>query len=260
MLIEVTIKKRLALYLNLALKPLDAQVVKLPSATRAAVSRVDPYSDNSASAADPDTRRVLNLLGYTKSSGSDYRAEKYPAGYHSIEMGGKVYRGQRNPAQRLAPVPFDFKGKSVLDIGCNQGGMLFAVADRISYGVGVDFDSRMINAANRVRSYKQQHNLDFYVFDLEKENFGYLQDFLHGRKVDIVFLLSVCMWIENWRDLIDWVSGITDHVLFETNGSPEQQREQEQYLSRKFHDVLEVAAQSDDDPGQKLRRLLLAAK
>ena len=256
----MTIKKRLALYLNLALKPLDAQIVKLPSACQTAVSRIDPYSDGPAHDSEPDTRRVLNLLGYTKSSGSDYRAERFPAGYHSIDIGGTLYQGQRNPAQRLASVPFDFQGKSVLDIGCNQGGMLFAVADKVSYGVGVDYDSRMINAANRVRSYKQQRNLDFYVFDLEKENLDYLQDFIRSRKVDIVFLLSVCMWIRNWTQLIDWTSGITDDVLFETNGSREQQKEQAQYLERKFPNVIEVAAQSDDDPGQKFRRLLLASK
>src|SRR5574337_1044888 len=71
--------------------------------------------------------------------------------------------------------------------------MLFSIADRIRSGVGVDYDYKMINVANRIRSYKGTANLDYYVFDLEKENLELLRNFIQSQKVDIVFLLSVCM-------------------------------------------------------------------
>ena len=57
----------------------------------------------------------------------------------------------------------------MLDIGCNQGGMLYELSNRIKYGVGIDYDSRMINVANKIKSHNKLNHLDYYVFDLEKE-------------------------------------------------------------------------------------------
>ena len=147
---------------------------------------------------DRETRKVLNLLNYTKQSDSTYNAELYDSGYHSIQLKEFTFSGQRKPDERLADVPFDFTDKIVLDIGCNQGGMLFAVADRARRGIGLDYDARMINAANRIKAYKELGNADFFVFDLEKENLNVIDNFLPDTRVDIVFLLSVCMWVHNW--------------------------------------------------------------
>ena len=45
----------------------------------------------------------------------------------------------------------------------------------------------------------------FEIRDLENEKLAYLQDLLPTEKVDICFLLSVCMWLTNWKELIDFV-------------------------------------------------------
>ena len=127
---------------------------------------------------------------------------------------------------RLEDIPFSFDNLSVLDIGCNQGGMLYELSNRIKFGVGVDYDSRMINVANKMKSHCKLNNLDYFVFDLEKENLDYLSDFLPEDKVDVVFLLSICMWIENWREVVAKIPTISRKLIFESNGKPEQQQEQ----------------------------------
>lgn len=209
---------------------------------------------------DRGTRKIINLLNYTKSSKSSYDGAGYDVGYHSFNINGKQFRGQRDPEQRFSKVDYDFTGKSVLDIGCNQGGMIHQVAGIIEHGVGIDYDSRMINVANRIRAFNKSTNTDFYVFNLEDENLEYIRDYLPDHSIDICFLLSVCMWIENWQDVIRFCHDISQHLLFETNGSVEQQEEQIAFLNEIYSSVDLRSATSDDDPGQSKRKLLLCKK
>jgi 2-polyprenyl-3-methyl-5-hydroxy-6-metoxy-1,4-benzoquinol methylase len=203
----------------------------------------------------PEVVRVVNLLNYTKTSQSAYSGEKFPAGYHTIELPGLNLPGQRDPKERIRLIPFDFAGKTVLDIGCNQGGMLFALPSEIRHGVGIDYDHRLVNAANKVRSHSKIPNLDFYVFNLEKEDLNLIRDFLPAEKMDVAFLLAVCMWIENWRDVVRFASKVCDAMLFEANGKPEQQQEQVDFLKAIYTNVQLLQEQSLDDPLQKKRKL-----
>lgn len=206
---------------------------------------------------DCESRKVLNLLNYTKSSDSDYAARKFESAYHTIRLGEHQFAGQRNPWQRLADVPFEFDGATVFDIGCNQGGMLFCLRDRIREGIGIDYDYRMINAAHRIRAFNSANNLHFYVFDLEKEDLDLLTNFIPSQGIDIVFLLSVCMWIRNWRAVIRKAREIAPCLLFETNGSHQQQNDQVFFLREQFASVDLIRDSSPDDPGQKARRLYI---
>jgi len=219
-----------------------------------------PLDDDAPDGTDVEVRKLLNLVAYTKTNEVTYNAEGFPAGYHTLRIAGHEFRGQRDPEQRLRDVPFDFDGASVLDLGCNQGGMLFSIADRIKSGVGIDYDYKMINAANRIGAYWKVHNLSYYVFDLEKENLEVLGNFIHGKRVDIVFLLSVCMWIRNWKSVISFAQSISTALLFESNGSAEQQREQEAYLRMAYATVTVVRETSPDDPGQQQRKLLFCSE
>lgn len=212
---------------------------------------------NSAEEYTKEELKLINLLNYTKKSDSSYSGKLYNSGYHSFNLGDKILKGQRNPENRLKNVPYNFKNKSVLDIGSNQGGMLNACASDIKFGIGIDYDIRMINVANRIKEHKKRNNLQFYVFDLENENLLYLQDFLPTEKVDICFLLSVCMWLKNWKELIRFVQKISETLLFESNGSDEQQKGQINFLKSIYKEVLLVNEISDDDSLQKKRKLLL---
>lgn len=200
-------------------------------------------------------RQVQNLLNYTKTSGSSYSADQYPAGYHTIEINGLRLRGQRDPSERLKKVPLDFHGKTVLDIGCNQGGMLFGLGGVLRWGVGIDYDARMINSANRIKLLLRLEDLGFYVLDVEKEPLDLIEDLMPESRVDVVFLLSLCMWLKNWRDVVAYGARISDAMIFETNGTDEQQLAQEQYLKILYRNISLLAGSSEDDPKQKRRKL-----
>lgn len=210
-------------------------------------------------AKDPDRVRVMNILNYTKTSEKAYNGGRFPAGYHSLHLGGLELQGQREPMERIKLVPLDFTGLTVLDIGCNQGGMLYSLSSKLAHGIGIDFDSRLINAANKIRSHAKINNLDFYVFNLEKEDLNIIRDFLPAERVDVVFLLAVCMWIDNWKEVIQFAKSISTNMLFETNGKPEQQMDQVSYLQSIYSSVQLLSTQSKEDVLQRNRKLYLCS-
>jgi SAM-dependent methyltransferase len=223
-------------------------------------SRKYPFArletDNCANTDERVFRQIQNVLNFTKTSNSHYSAEQFPAAYHTINVNGRHIPGQRDPSKRLASVPIDFHGRTVLDLGCNQGGMLHEVRSLIKWGVGIDYDPRMINAANRIKSMNASGNISFYILDLQKDPLELISDFMPDPKADVCFLMSVCMWLENWQKVIDFAHSKSKSMLFETNGSPFQQDEQINYLRGKYSAVNVVSDTSDDDPIQKSRKLL----
>lgn len=196
--------------------------------------------------------KVRNLLYYTKSSGTVYSGDSFPAGYQSINIHGEELRGQRNPAYRIGRIPYDFSGKTIIDVGCNQGGMLFALADKIRWGVGVDYDYRMINVSNRIAAELNKPLLKFYVFNLEQEPLGLILDLLPDKKVDVVFLLSVCAWLRNWKEVIDFMASISETMLFEANGKKDQMKEQYLYLQKVYRKITHIDDPDDDPVNRKL--------
>ena len=230
-----------------------ARNLKIKYSRKYAFSRVD--TDNCVNADERLFRQIQNILNFTKTSNSHYSAEQFPAAYHTINVNGRQVPGQRDPSKRLASVPIDFHGKSVLDLGCNQGGMIHQIQSLIKWGVGIDYDPRMINAANRIKSVNASENISFYIVDLQNDPLELIGDFMPDRKADICFLLSVCMWLKNWQQVIDFAHSKSNSMLFETNGSPLQQDQQINYLRAKYSVVNMLSEISDDDPVQKFRKL-----
>jgi SAM-dependent methyltransferase len=195
-----------------------------------------------------EEKATLNLLNYVSK-------EKWGA-YYTLQIGQQLINGQRDQQKRLSHVPYDFSGKTVLDIGANSGGMLLAIADKIRYGVGIEFNSKLVNVANKLKSYYGTNNLDFYVFDLDKEPLGCISDFLKAKQVDICFLLSVTLWIKKWKEVIDYAHKISKDLLFEATGSStEKTRQQMEYLQTKYNDIKLLSPISDDDAHVKGRKL-----
>ncbi len=219
-------------------------------------------TDWDADADDDEIRRtkIHNVLQYTKGGKKGYAARDFPAGYHTLEVDGTVFEGQRNPRERLDLVPLDFAGKSVLDIGCNQGGMTFALRDRVKWAVGVDFDPKMINACNALRNHLGgSAHLDFYVFDIDRDPHDLLRDFLPEDRVDVVFLLSVCMWVDRWKPLIAFCSRIAETMVFESNGSEKVQENQLRYLESCYSSVTFLGGKKPDDARKRRNRQLWLA-
>jgi hypothetical protein len=201
---------------------------------------------------------VFRALDAVRHSGEQYSAPVFVAGYHSLDVNGIRFRGQRVCAERLARVPYNFRNKRVLDLGCNVGGMLHALSGTIETGYGIDFNPHCINAAQLIKKVNQSDNLQFYTLNLDRrEDVLLLPAFLHGEKVDICFLLSLCRWLENWRRLIHAAAEISESMLFESNGSAEEQREQVEVLHRYYGNVENVSESSTDDCTVSGRKLYL---
>tara|TARA_Y100000114_G_scaffold157064_1_gene186876 strand:+ start:3315 stop:3869 length:555 start_codon:yes stop_codon:yes gene_type:complete len=132
--------------------------------------------------------------------------------YTQVFYKNKLIRpGWRDPVERISMAPYNFKGKTVLDLGCSIGGMLFALADKIRMGWGVDIDPEPIETAKQIAKEQQIENLRFRTLDLSlASNLEELP------RTDIVFALSIAKHIKNWMDIIKSLT--PKHCLFEANG------------------------------------------
>ncbi|MCG8490176.1 MAG: class I SAM-dependent methyltransferase [Sneathiellales bacterium] len=214
---------------------------------------------NSGQSGNFSVQQVTNLLNYCKSStaGQGAGPADFPASV-SITVDGHFLKGSRDPEERLEHFPSNWEGKTVLDIGCNHGGMLFSIADKIGHGIGIDFDIATVNAANKIRSANGSQNLDFYAFDLENEDLNLIRDFIVDEKVDITFLLAVCAWIQNPNEVIEFVSKISKTLLFETNGGEDEQQSQLASLHKCYENVETLYQVKNNKNGEEYiqRRLL----
>jgi hypothetical protein len=201
-----------------------------------------------------ENTKIKNLLKYTTVSEKSYNGSLYEAGYHTLNIHGEIVPGQRQPSKRLDSVPFDFNNKVVLDMGSNQGGMLFEIQNKIKEGIGIDFNHRLVNVANKIKQSHDYSNLSFYVFDLENEDLNLIKNFLKN-EIDIIFLLSICMWIKNWKDLCIWCSKNASACLFESNGAKNDQEDQFIFLKSIYKNVHLIREKSIDDPIQHKRKL-----
>jgi SAM-dependent methyltransferase len=208
---------------------------------------------------ETEIKKICNVLSYAKTHPA-YAGKKFVAGYQSHTIGDHYLAGQRDLGRRLAKIPYDFTNKTVLDIGTNQGGMLLELADKIMCGVGIDYDAKLINAANRLKSCVHANNIDFYIFDLDKEPLPHINNFLKSDHVDICFFLSMCCWVKNWKQVVEYAYKVADSLLFETNGSDELEREEIALIHQKYRRVILVSETSEDDKIQKKRKMFLCHK
>lgn len=190
-----------------------------------------------------------------KSSHASYKASQYINGYHPFYAEGRlIYPAQRNTATRMGHIDLNFNGLRVLDLGCNQGGMLREVAAKIKQGVGMDYNRKLINVANLARRIAGYDNLEYYTFDLEMDDPEIIQAILPG-EIDVCFFLSMCIWVKSWPRWIAWISKHSRHLILETNGSETQQHEQITVAKKYFKSMKLLSQFSDDDPRMKHRSL-----
>lgn len=203
---------------------------------------------------------VQNLTNYARAGRSDTARQIFP-NYYTLNLDGERIEGQRDPQDRLqyiADLDAYFGGKTVLDIGGNQGGMLFALSDVVESGVGIDFDNRLINAANRISHLHFGSQFAFYTFNLEDDPLELIKDLIPNGHVDVVMLLSVCPHIRNWREVIQFAASISDAMLFEANGHEHEQLGQLRQLDRMYPEMTVLAGRGK--PGIGSRRLIWCQK
>lgn len=124
-------------------------------------------------------------------------------------------RGGRNTKHRIENLglkDIDFKGKTVLDIGCSEG-VFTRYAERrgAKRTIGIDLPGVTQNLWE-LSSFLGSYNSDYYGFDLKEEDPSWLGEF------DIVLYLSMCQHI----GFPDWVKKMTKSLLvFEGNAKGE---------------------------------------
>ncbi|MFA5104656.1 MAG: methyltransferase domain-containing protein [Candidatus Margulisiibacteriota bacterium] len=208
---------------------------------------------------EQNLHKVKQVIEYAKQKDVVYNAKQFESGYHSLHLGDQYLRGQRECRERLDKLNYDFSGKNVLDIGTNIGGMLFSIQKEINYGIGIDNEPKYINAANSIKRYNGYKNIDFFLLDLQIDPLDILDNLILVGNIDIIFLLSVCMWIDNWKDIILYCSKKAPDLFFETNGTNQQQLAQIDMLKKFYRKISVVNMYSDDDSGQINRSTLFCS-
>ena len=162
---------------------------------------------------------LSSCVGRTHYNGWSNRTKN---GYHSYDIDGVHVAGQRNPKKRVDNFRrhYNFRGKTVLDVGCNVGGMIHHLSE-IKLGIGVDYDSSCISAANQISSILQRTNTHFYTHDCDRDRYDDLFENLVTEVPDAIFLLSVGSWIESWMELYERCIRLGSDIFLETNNDHE---------------------------------------
>jgi len=196
----------------------------------------------------PDVQEILktalkNTVADKHANGWHNRTEY---GYHSFHIQTIDIEGQRNPVRRFEKIKpyYDFTGKTVLDLGCNTGGMLFHIPE-IKRGMGIDFDERCIQSCNVWKDWLMfTAHYSFHQMDLNQfTTKTWLAE--HKIQTDIIFLLSIGSWVSNWRQLYTSCFECAPYLLLETNNDKEGAPQLE--LFRELGGTITCVAENSDD-------------
>jgi len=189
-------------------------------------------------------KELEKTIGYVKYNNWSNRRTNY--GYHSFNIDEINILGQRNPKKRLNLYKdyVTFTNKNVVDFGSNVGGMLFHIPE-IKQGVGFDFDINCINAAKNIKKILGYENLNFYVFDFDKNDFNELKKFILY-KPDVIFILSLGAWIKNNEGLFQFCIELGGVLILEVNSVKIGKSQVEFFENRGFNTKL-IIDNSDDD-------------
>lgn len=167
---------------------------------------------------------------------------------------------QRDAARRLERFGLDrrtLQGKTLLDLGCNIGAMLFQAANYgIAQGVGIEFDDDKVQCARQIAKISEIQNLTFCQGDIERLDATKLGRF------DYVFALAVEGHLNQPERLYPLLSAVTKNVLFfEGNGSSNI-NQVKKGLSAAGFKMIQYLGLCDDDrvPSNNRRPLLRAYK
>ena len=101
---------------------------------------------------------------------------------------------------------YDFRGKKVLDIGCNVGYFCFKLAEHGADCYGIDYDGDSIKIAKLLQEYKSVENVNFFCNSFDENS---IENILlkHG-PFDVIILQSVIHWLMNSLHSTDRISSL----------------------------------------------------
>lgn len=189
------------------------------------------------------------------------RAGRIYSSFSARYMQVTAEEAQRDSARRFENYGIDadaLRGKSILDLGSNTGGMLLE-AQRFgpSRCLGIEHDAAKVGIAQRIAAYNGYNNLAFRASDIDK---------LHpadvGRRFDVVFCLAIERHLRRPRRLYRLLGELQPGlVLFEGNSTTDLDAVEAELRSNGFPRLRRVGV-SDDDciPANNCRPLLIARR
>jgi len=164
-------------------------------------------------------------------------------GYHSFNIENINISGQRQPLMRLEKIKkhYDFTNKTLIDFGCNTGGMIFHLPE-LKKAHGLDYDKYCIDSCNYMASVLR-HNTEYNFIQQDLNNFNFKNSF---EKVDVIFLLSLGSWVKHWKQLYNDCVIHSETIIFETNNDNEG-RAQLDFFKELNCTIKLISSSSDDD-------------
>ena len=197
----------------------------------------------------------LHLTNTTKQNHYNGWNNRTLYGYHSFKIDNIDFLGQRQPWIRLNKMKkhYDFKDKTLIDFGCNTGGMIFHLPE-LKKGYGLDFNKECIDSCNYMSSILKT-NTEYSFLQQDLNNFD-LSNYLEQNninKVDVIFLLSLGSWIKKWHKLYKQCIDYSDNVIFETNNDNEG-KTQLDFFKLLNCTIKLISNESDDDTTNNIGR------
>ena len=167
---------------------------------------------------------------------------------------------QRDAARRLEQFGVraeDIRGMRVLDLGCNNGAILFQLSNYgPDCGLGVEYDPEKVDLARRIAEFAGIERLEFRVGDL---------DLLEASDIGVPFDVVLCLAIEAhvqkpghlYRLLADVTRGV---LLFEANASTSPKSVEAELAKVGFGEIRYLGTCDDDIVPRNNRRPIFSAR
>ena len=167
---------------------------------------------------------------------------------------------QRDAARRLEQFglrPEDVAGKRVLDLGCNNGAMLFQISSYApAQGLGVEYDPEKVDLARRIAAFAGVEGLEFRTGDLDRLEAADL-----GSPFDLVLCLAVEAHVRKPKHLYQLLAAVTrGKLLFEANGSTAPDKVLSELRNAGFREVRHLGTCDDDLVPRNNRRPIFSAR
>ncbi|NQY38148.1 MAG: cupin-like domain-containing protein [Alteromonadaceae bacterium] len=194
-----------------------------------------------------EVRSIRKVSDHSKSDRKEYEEKGSLTGNLIQSTQEKEFHNQGDLKGRLAAIGYDFYNKRVLDVGCSIDSLLHTLAGQITSGVGIVANDQSVNNTNALKAMKHTNNIQFYTFDLDNGNLSVLRDFLFATPVDVCFFINLVLCVKRWKQVFRLCAEQSTTMLFEVQGSEEQQTEQLNFIQSIYTDIRLSRELSGDD-------------